>query len=193
MRGRQESMDSVPDKECLKQRKGDVRVRIPSITREAQVSTLINLAARLTNKAARIRLGSIGAWPGQISVLVWLLDEEGVTQKELVERAIIEQSTMAEHLDRLEADGLVYRERDKEDGRRYRIFLTDKAKEMSEDLLLELEAGARIFTNGISQDDMRVFDRVVRQIIANLDDYISQNIDGARAALPARSRSSDPM
>lgn len=168
-------MDSVTDKECLEQRTGDARVRIPSITREAQVSTLINLAARLTNKAARIRLGSIGAWPGQISVLVWLLDEEGVTQKELVERASIEQSTMAEHLDRLEADGLVYRERDREDGRRYRIFLTDKAKEMSEDLLSELEAGARIFTDGISQADMRVFDRVMRRIIANLDDYISQS------------------
>jgi DNA-binding MarR family transcriptional regulator len=165
---------SVNNNECVKQGTEDVRVRIPSVTREAQVSTLINLAARLTNKAARIRLGSIGAWPGQISVLVWLLEEEGVTQKELVERASIEQSTMAEHLDRLEADGLVYRERDKEDGRKYRIFLTDKAKETSRDLLSELEAGARIFTKGINQADLRVFDRVMRQIITNLDGYISQ-------------------
>lgn len=149
--------------------------RIPSIIQEAQVSTLINLAARLTSKAARVRLGPIGAWPGQIPILVWLLEEEGLTQKDLVERASIEQPTVAEHLDRMERDGLVRRERDPEDGRRYRLFLTEKAREMSGELLSELELGARIFTRGIKDSDLRVFDRVMRQIISNLDSFVTQN------------------
>lgn len=153
----------------------DAGGRIPSIIQEAQVSTLINLAARLTSKAARVRLGPIGAWPGQIPILVWLLEEEGLTQKDLVERASIEQPTVAEHLDRMERDGLVRRERDPEDGRRYRIYLTQKARKMSGDLLAELELGGRIFTRGIKQSDMRVFDKVIRQIISNLDNFVSQS------------------
>ena len=43
---------------------------IPNVAHEAQVTSLINLAARLTNKAARKRMGSIGAWPGQIPLLL---------------------------------------------------------------------------------------------------------------------------
>ena len=61
-------------------------VVIPSLVHEAQVTTLINLAARLTGKAAHIRMGAIGAWPGQIPLLLWLLEKDGVIQKELVER-----------------------------------------------------------------------------------------------------------
>jgi hypothetical protein len=53
-------------------RKG--KVNIPRLAHEAQVTTLINLAARLTGKAARIRMGALGAWPGQIPLIMWLLE-----------------------------------------------------------------------------------------------------------------------
>jgi DNA-binding MarR family transcriptional regulator len=151
----------------------DGKRRIPSIVHDAQVSSLINLAARLTNKAARMRLGPVGAWPGQIPLLMWMMAEEGLTQKDLVERSSIEQSTVAEHLVRMERDGLIYRVRDSEDGRRYRLYLTDRAKRIAADLLEELESGARQFTRGIGAEDLRIFHDVIRRIIENLDDYIS--------------------
>lgn len=148
-----------------------VSSRVPSIVKDAQVSTLINLAARLTNKAARIRLGTIGAWPGQIPLLLWLFEEDGILQKDLVERSNIEQSTVAEHLDRMERDGLIYRQRDVSDGRKFRIYLTEKSRQMADHLLDELESGARIFTKGIRASDLVVFDHVIRRIIANLDEF----------------------
>src|SRR5215469_15065820 len=100
------------------------RATIPSLVHEAQVTTLINLAARLTGKAARIRMGRIGAWPGQIPLLLWLAEEDGIIQKNLVERSNMEQSTVAEHLDRMEGHGLVHRERSRNDKRKYRFYLT---------------------------------------------------------------------
>lgn len=164
--------------------------QIPSLVHEAQVSTLINLAARLTGKAARIRLGELGAWPGQIPLLLWLLEEDGLIQKELVQRSKMEQSTVAEHLDRMERDGLVYRERGADDKRKYRFFLTDKAKAASGELVDALEAGARIFTEGIPKDDLAVFDRVIRQIIARLDAFIRTGTakGTARPSPPASER-----
>ena len=68
------------------------------------IFVLINLLARLSNKAARMRLGAMGTWPGQIPIVLCLLAEEGLSQKELIERTRIEQSTMAEHLDRMDRD-----------------------------------------------------------------------------------------
>src|SRR5580693_37117 len=75
--------------------RGTVGSTVPTLVHEAQITTLINLAARLTGKAARIRMGRIGAWPGQIPLLLWLLEEDGAIQKELVQRANMEQSTVA--------------------------------------------------------------------------------------------------
>jgi MarR family transcriptional regulator for hemolysin len=168
---------------------------VPSLVDEAQVSSLINLAARLTSKAARIRLGSIGAWPGQIPILLWLLEKDGMIQKELVQLASIEQPSVAEHLDRMEREGLLFRQQAADDKRTYRIFLTDKAKAMSGELLHELNAGARIFTAGIPKGDLEVFDRVIRQIIVRLDQFIrsrAKKSDRAASAPAARGRKALP-
>jgi MarR family transcriptional regulator, transcriptional regulator for hemolysin len=145
---------------------------IPSLVHEAQVTTLINLAARLTGKAARLRMGAIGAWPGQIPLLLWLLEKDGVIQKELVERAKMEQSTVAEHLGRLERAGFIYRKRGADDRRKYRFYLTDKARAASAELLDLLDSGARAFTAGITDEDLAVFDRVIRKIIGRLEEYV---------------------
>lgn len=166
------------------------RPTVPSLVHEAQITTLINLTARLTGKAARLRMGRIGAWPGQIPLL-WLLEEDGVIQKDLVERSNMEQSTVAEHLDRMERDGLVYRERSADDKRKYRFYLTPKAKLASRDLIRSLETGAQTFTEGIPKEDLATFARVIRQIIARLDDYIlaqSSPRGAARTPTPRRTR-----
>jgi DNA-binding MarR family transcriptional regulator len=146
---------------------------VPTLVHEAQVTTLINLAARLTGKAARIRMGRIGAWPGQIPLLLWLLQEDGVIQKVLVERSNMEQSTVAEHLERMERDGLISRERGKDDRRKYRFYLTPKGRVAARELIRSLETGAQTFTDGIPKDDLAIFTRVIRQIIARLDGYIT--------------------
>lgn len=172
-------------------RRGASRPTVPTLVHEAQVTTLINLAARLTGKAARLRMGRIGAWPGQIPLLLWLLEEDGVIQKDLVERSNMEQSTVAEHLDRMERDGLVHRERGHDDRRKYRFYLTPTAKLASRDLIRSLETGAQTFTKGIAKEDLAVFTRVIRQIIARLDDYVrtaSARRGSARAPAPLSAR-----
>jgi DNA-binding MarR family transcriptional regulator len=166
-------------------RRAKARATVPTLVQESQVTSLINLAARLTNKAARLRMGRIGAWPGQIPLLLWLLEEDGVIQKELVERSNMEQSTVAEHLDRMERDGLIYRERGKDDRRKYRFYLTPKARVAARDLIRWLETGAQTFTKGVPKDDLAIFVRVIRQIIARLDDYL---ITASAQQSPARKR-----
>lgn len=135
------------------------------------VFSLVNLTARLSNKAARMRLGSMGAWPGQIPIVLCLLAEEGLSQKELIKRTRIEQSTMAEHLDRMERDGLIRRVRDQQDRRVYRIYLSDSLKASSDWLINELEAGGRLHTTGISNKELEQCSKTLTKIIANLENY----------------------
>ncbi len=135
------------------------------------VFVLINLTARLSNKAARMRLGAMGTWPGQIPIVLCLLAEEGLSQKELIERTRIEQSTMAEHLDRMERDGLIYRVRDKRDRRVFRIFLSDSVRQSSDWLMGELEAGGRLYTTGITNKELEQCSKTLAKIIGNLEEY----------------------
>lgn len=136
------------------------------------IFVLINLAARLSNKAARLRLGSMGTWPGQIPVVLCLLAEEGLSQKELTERTRIEQSTMAEHLDRMQRDGLIYRVRDEHDRRVFRIFLSDKLKESADWMLRELEEGVQQYTAGLSRSEIEQCSGTLVRIIRNLEKYV---------------------
>lgn len=135
------------------------------------IFVLINLLARLSNKAARLRLGSMGTWPGQIPIVLCLLAEEGLSQKELIERTRIEQSTMAEHLDRMDRDELIYRVRDENDRRVFRIFLSDKVKESSDWLMQELENGVQMYTAGISGQDLEQCSSTLAKIIGNMEEY----------------------
>ncbi len=151
-----------------------MNIEVDSIAKGARgdaIFVLINLLARLSNKAARLRLGSMGTWPGQIPIVLCLLAEEGLSQKELIERTRIEQSTMAEHLDRMDRDELIYRVRDENDRRVFRIFLSDKVKQSSDWLMQELENGVQMYTAGISGQDLEQCSNTLAKIIGNMEEY----------------------
>ena len=135
------------------------------------IFVLINLLARLSNKAARQRLGSMGTWPGQIPIVLCLLAEEGLSQKELIERTRIEQSTMAEHLDRMERDGLIHRARDEQDHRVFRIYLSDKVKDSSDWLKNDREESVKLYTSGISRKDLETCSKTLVKIMGNMEKY----------------------
>ncbi|ABO51805.1 transcriptional regulator, MarR family [Desulforamulus reducens MI-1] len=63
-----------------------------------------------------------------LSALLKLWRNDGLTITELGEKMFLKASTITSLIDRMERDGLVCRERNQEDRRVVRIFLTDKAK-----------------------------------------------------------------
>lgn len=78
-------------------------------------------------RALQQRAAKLGFSPGQFPILLELWSEDGLTQKQLLERVDIEQATMANTLSRMERDGLVERRPHPTDKRAQLIFLTDKA------------------------------------------------------------------
>jgi DNA-binding MarR family transcriptional regulator len=62
------------------------------------------------------------------SILVPLFEEDGLRIGELARRARLSKQTMTTMVRLLERDGLVRREPDPDDGRAFRIVLTDKAR-----------------------------------------------------------------
>ena len=84
--------------------------------------------------------GERGATADQFVVLFFLAEQDGITQQELVRRALSDPNTIRAMLVRLEKRGLVARERHPTDGRARRVTLTPKGRRTYEKLWSQSEA-----------------------------------------------------
>lgn len=101
-----------------------------AFNRMESATYLASLLAKSFSRALQQRGQKLGFAPGQFPVLLELWSEEGLTQKQLLDRLDIEQATMANTLTRMERDGLIVRRKHPQDKRSQQIFLTERAKEM---------------------------------------------------------------
>ena len=98
-------------------------------TRE-NVGFLLAKASQRWNELLAERFAAAGfaeVRPSYGSVLIPLMEEDGLRIGELARRARLSKQTMTELVRRLEGDGLVVRQPDPDDGRASLIFLSDRA------------------------------------------------------------------
>ncbi|SNB45851.1 MarR family winged helix-turn-helix transcriptional regulator [Geobacter sp. DSM 9736] len=72
--------------------------------------------------------------PQQFGLLGFLWQQDGLSQAELSQRSQIDRTTMGGLIDRLEKEGLVKRIPHPEDRRAYRIVLTEKGRNLNDEL-----------------------------------------------------------
>lgn len=94
---------------------------------------LINHLARIFFHGLAREIGPLGLAPGQFMVLLVLWREDGLTQRDLVDRLDVEQATLANTLARMERDGLIGRRPHPRDGRAQSIHLTERARTLEAD------------------------------------------------------------
>ena len=95
---------------------------------------LISDVSRLMRRRFDARARLIGVTRAQWRTLTILSRHEGVNQGGLADLLEVEPITLCRMIDRLEEAGLVERRRDPADRRAWRIFLTDKARPIIEQL-----------------------------------------------------------
>jgi DNA-binding MarR family transcriptional regulator len=74
------------------------------------------------------RMRDIDLTAGQFPFIMVLSDEEGITQEELADYFHIDKGTVARALRKLEDKQYLFRKVDKENRRRYCIYLTEKGR-----------------------------------------------------------------
>ncbi|MAZ16892.1 MAG: MarR family transcriptional regulator [Ahrensia sp.] len=132
---------------------------------------LANHMARLFANALHERIRPLGLAPAQFMTLLELWEEDGRTQKDLVRRLDIEQATMANTLKRMERDGLIIRQENPKDRRAQLIRLTEKARALQDDATAAANAVNAIALGGLSEDERRVFIRMMTRVIGALSGY----------------------
>ena len=92
-----------------------------------------------------------------------------VTQKTLEEHLHLTNPTITVMVKSMIDKGLVRKERVPEDARKYRLFLTEKAKQVEQASSQAAKDLDKTFYEGVSENDMRIFKGVLGQIMRNLD------------------------
>ena len=92
-----------------------------------------------------------------------------VTQKTLEDHLHLTNPTITVMVKSMIEKGLIRKERVPDDARKYRLYMTEKAKQVeqaSREASIDLDQS---FYEGVSESDMRVFKGVLQQIMKNLD------------------------
>jgi MarR family transcriptional regulator, transcriptional regulator for hemolysin len=128
----------------------------------------------------------------QCKVLVRLDANEGASQSRLAELADIEPMTMVRILDRMESDGLLERRPDPADRRARRLYLTERARPLVDEVWKLSDLTRAEMFAGIGASERRAFVEVLERLHANLVSLVGEppsvsdapRARGSRAAAP---------
>jgi len=141
----------------------------PSWDPESTVAFWINRSSRLIMRLHEGRLRALGLGMSQLPVLFALEEEGALSQKELAQRARVEQPTMAEMLGRMERDGLVEREANPEDKRGSLTSVTRSARAKLPKAKAALLQGEQEAMAGLSEEEKRLLLGLLRRVVRNVE------------------------
>jgi DNA-binding MarR family transcriptional regulator len=141
---------------------------------------LISDLARLMRRRFDERARAIGVTRPQWRTLTLLSRHEGINQGGLAEMLEVEPITLCRMIDRLEEAGLVERRRDPADRRAWRIFLTDAAKPVLQQLRALADDMYETVLAGVSSGERGELTRLLTIIRTNLSatDYEPEIANG---------------
>ena len=118
--------------------------------------------------AQALREANIDMTVDQWVILQELDKEDGLNQNELAERSFKHAPTVTRIVDNLTEKGLLERQPDPEDRRRYSICLTDSGKLEIKRILPIIKDFRERCWEGMSEDDLKKMMKLLNQIFDNL-------------------------
>jgi MarR family transcriptional regulator for hemolysin len=115
------------------------------------------------------RFGPYEITPEQWNVLNFLEEQNGLSQKELSNKAERDQTTLTRMMEILERIGAIRKEVNPEDKRSYMIYLTEKGRSLIEELQPVLVNTLEAISSDISEADMEHFERIHALITRNIE------------------------
>ena len=101
------------------------------------------------------------------NVLLPLWRSDGQSMKQLTQLSLLDKATLTALIDRMEKSGLVERRIDPADRRSFRIYLTERGREIQPIYARVSTERDRMLTNGISETDVETCKAVLRKIVVN--------------------------
>jgi DNA-binding MarR family transcriptional regulator len=112
--------------------KADTSTLPKGVREESPVAYMFVLLAKRLRLEFESRLAPLGIHAGQDRLLQELWLEDGITQRQLIERLSVEPPTVTGIVQRLEREGLLSREPDPDNRRVQRVYLTEAGRRLED-------------------------------------------------------------
>lgn len=97
-----------------------------------------------------------------------LMENESLTQLELVKITNLKAPTISITLRNMERDGIVRREKNDNDRRETHVFITDKGKKVYAKVLTALDKAEKTMLKGLSEKELKAMRAALEKMSANL-------------------------
>jgi DNA-binding MarR family transcriptional regulator len=141
----------------------------PQISDKPGPLRIIGHAYRTFTRIVDAELRGLGFAMSQLPVLTALRSRKQLPQAELARVARVEQSSMAQLLNRMERDGLIARAPDPTDRRSRLISLTAQASRRLPEGKAIMDATVRIALQGFSSADIERLGELMQRVSENLE------------------------
>jgi len=132
-------------------------------TEHHSAGKLITIITRQINTYLQRTLQPFGIGPGQVSVLKYILENDGTTSKAIVEYFSLDKGSVSSLLGGLQSNGYIIREVSGKDGRVSNIYASSKARAIFPDIVSIYEGITTILLTGFKTDERtRAFDMLGR-------------------------------
>jgi DNA-binding MarR family transcriptional regulator len=146
--------------------------RVAKKKHEHGVGYKVRLLSQLLGRRLQNELIPYGLTPFHFFVLRCLWEEDGLPVSSIGARLQELGGTMTGVIDRMEERGVLTRRRDRTDRRIWRVYLTDKGRELEDELPALVQKIRRELVKGVDKKEYEVFDRVLDQLIENANDML---------------------
>ena len=128
---------------------------------------IVFLLAKAYQRAHGILKGQLRAYGltnVQFLILGALLEEDGLSAGEIGQRLVLDSATLSGTLDRMSDNGWINKEPDPRDRRVVRVFLTPKARELTESLREVRVRGNEEVLKDLSLEEKVLLKRLLRDL-----------------------------
>lgn len=134
----------------------------------------VNDASFMFGKYVSKELEAIGMRSSYRHVMKPLMEQDGMTQLELVNITKLKAPTISITLRNMEREGIVRREKNDVDRRETHVYITDKGREMHAKILEAFERAEQVMLKDIPEKEQAT----VRKILAKMTENLRQEIGG---------------
>ena len=128
------------------------------------ISQLYRKGSSYINK----EISKYGIGSGQFMFLLELYKKDGKNQEEIAEDLKMDKGTTARALKKLEEQGFLTRLRDERDKRSNKIYLSDKAKNIREDIFNILDDWNKQITRSLAKEEVKMLEDLLEKVCDNI-------------------------
>lgn len=140
---------------------------------------LIERTAKVMKQAVQRKLKELNAG---ITVDQWLIldllsRESGLSQLQIAEKTFKDPPTVTRIVELLSKKKLIRREVDREDKRRFKVYLTSSGQSKIQEILPTIETFRAALWRGLSAEKLEVLSVLLKQLLLNLEEFSTPQRD----------------